>query len=131
MKAAKIKMKFWKRPVEKKEKVEKVENKSLDELASDYSSKFVPKLDPEVGMDVNFDKSVNKAVTAMFSYIEGFQIAKSMIIEFLNQKSLGYNDAYFFKMRDLEALGEPEKISDETMTEKDRVAKWDWSEKDE
>lgn len=116
MAKAKIKMKYWKRPVEKKEELEKVENKSLDEILNKYRD------------DYNLAKFSNQED----GFKHGFLKAKSMIIEFLSQKSLGYNDAYFFKMRDIEALGEPDKISDETMTEKDRVAQWDWAgQKDE
>lgn len=100
----KIKMKYWKRPVEKKEKLQEKQIQTKEELSKDFA-----------------------AYCGKEAFENGFDIAKSMIIEFLSQKSLGYNDAYFFKIRNIEALGEPDYRDDETMTEKDRVAKWDWS----
>jgi hypothetical protein len=40
------------------------------------------------------------------AYMDGFNQAKSMIIQFLMQKQMGYGEAFFFKISDIEEIGE-------------------------
>lgn len=93
MQMRKIKMKYWRRPVDSKEnsaELRKVYNKTLDELVETYISIFED----------------SEKAAAETGFIDGFHAAKHMIIHFLMQKQMGYGEAYFFKLSEIEEIGE-------------------------
>lgn len=68
----------------------KMENKELDEILTKYRD------------DCNLAKFSDQES----GFKDGFNKAKSMIIQFLMQKQMGYGEAFFFKISEIEEIGE-------------------------
>jgi hypothetical protein len=82
--------KFRREMTEEERNELKFENKSLEEITRDYYAGM--KTPPQ---EIDY-----------FNFAGGFLTAKEMIIKFLRTKQIGYGDSYFFKLSEIEEIGD-------------------------
>lgn len=93
------KIKFYKRPIDPEKSHSKefreMESKSIEELALQIMK-----------TEETFYENPKIGEVAYRSFYAGFYKAKEMIIKFLMQKQMGYGEAFFFRLSDIEEIGE-------------------------